>query len=457
MKDYDCLDIEFPTVDFNPYHIKCDSVSKIHHAHLYADSNDEIVLRIFYEDKTYFGEKLSTWAGTIDWKKFGSFIQVKNVSNNDRLRKIDLSEAELRGIQSSSSNYEGGKRYVVVKIDTAKFYWSPVPEKINTAEFYLNDAGFRVVKPFYSILFGFDGKFNISRMDGMDNFFTLGKSEFRPEFDTYSNDSKNNKVATIVKEPKIEFKYKEPVTEGEAIFYGEVVLTLASFFHHIKIDYTLRRIHLPEHTITIKKIERKNYLETGGGLWGFGIIGELNKFLQTNWQQGLMTNFSTISKAVTLFNQALLVDSTSSFLIRYNIIEICDKIRPEKVKFNFATNEEERKKKFEESLNILLQTINTDEKEQFKVRWNNVQELLQNKPMVNQLVTFLKSQNLNPDEFPIKVKELKELRDQITHGSVSNIDIELLRKANILLYRISGILILNLMGIKDWKLTKEII
>ena len=32
-----------------------------------------------------------------------------------------------------------------------------------------------------------------------------------------------------------------------------------------------------------------------------------------------------------------------------------------------------------------------------------------------------------------------------------------LRKANILLYRISGILILNLMGIKDWKLNTEII
>ena len=59
-------------------------------------------------------------------------------------------------------------------------------------------------------------------------------------------------------------------------------------------------------------------------------------------------------------------------------------------------------------------------------------------------------------EQQILIDELKKLRDNITHGSVDKVDSEQLRQANILLYRISGILILNLMGIKEWKLSTDI-
>ena len=76
--------------------------------------------------------------------------------------------------------------------------------------------------------------------------------------------------------------------------------------------------------------------------------------------------------------------------------------------------------------------------------------------MKNQLVSFLESQNLDPKTFPVKIDDLKDLRNNITHGSISKVNTEQLRQANILLYRISGILILNLMGIKDWKLNTEI-
>lgn len=104
----------------------------------------------------------------------------------------------------------------------------------------------------------------------------------------------------------------------------------------------------------------------------------------------------------------------------------------------------------------LLETIDKSEHEEFKKRWHNVLTLLQNKPMKNQLTSFLESQNLDPKTFPIKLDILKKLRDSITHGSVDKVNTEELRQANILLYRISGILILNLMGIKEWKLNTEI-
>ncbi|WP_417861442.1 hypothetical protein [Winogradskyella sediminis] len=463
MSEFHCLDIEFPNVDFSPYYIKSKKeVDKIHHAHLFART-DEIELRIFYDDESYFGEKLSVWSDTVDYKKFGSFIKVKVTENhtNERIQKIDISDAKLFGISSGSNYYEGKQKYVIVKIDTVKFYWNPNEENKNTAEFYLDDKGFRVVNPFYGVFgpktfFKNDGKFEINRMNDSKKFYKLGKSSFRPEFNVYSKGNKKDRTATIIKEPKIQFKYQNGITEEEAVFYGVVVLMLASFYHHIKIDYTLRRIHLPENTITIKNIEEKNYYDTSGNLWGFEIHWNFNKFLQASWQKETIKNFTLLSKAITLFNQSHLVDNSSAFLIRYNIIEICDKHKQDNEKFTLILNKKQRKVKQDSALSKLLETIAKDEHEEFKKRWGNVQTLLQNKPMKNQLVSFLESQSLDPKTFPVSIKDLKELRDFITHGSIEKVDLETLRKSNILLYRISGILILNLMGIKDWKLNTEI-
>ena len=139
--------------------------------------------------------------------------------------------------------------------------------------------------------------------------------------------------------------------------------------------------------------------------------------------------FNQVSKAITLFNQSHLVDNSSAFLIRYNIIEICDKQKQSKEKFTLTLNKKQRKAKQDEALSKLLETIKSTEHEEFKKRWQNVQSLLQNKPMKIQLISFLENQNLDPKTFPVSI---------------------------ILLYRISGILILNLMGIKDWKLNTEI-
>lgn len=463
MSDYHCLDIEFLNVDFSSYYIKSTTeISKVLHAHLY-ENKDEIELKIFFDDQTYFGEKLMVWSSKIDLKKFGTFLKVEVIKNhtNERLQNVDLSEAKLLGSKNSSNYYENGKKYIIVKIDNVKLYWNPVEHKIHTAEFYLGDNGFRVVEPFYSFLspksfLKNDGKFDIGRMKDSTRFYKLGKSTFRPEYHFVSKDDRKERVATVTKEPKIQFKYDKGITEKEAVLYGDMVLMIASFYHHIKIDYILRRIHLPENTITIKNIEEKNFFNTSGNLWGFEIYWDLNKFLQASWQKETVKNFALLSKAIASFNQSHLVDSYSTFLIRYNIIEICDKQKQDNVKFKLTLNKKQTKAKQDEALAKLLVTIDKKEHEDFKKRWHNVQTLLQNKPMKNKLVSFLESQNLDPKTFPIKIDNLKNLRNNITHGSIDKVNTEQLRQANILLYRICGILILNLMGIRDWKLNTKI-
>jgi hypothetical protein len=464
MSDFHCLDIEFSNIDFSKYGYpnKKAKINKVHHAHLYVKT-DEIELRILFDEETGFGEALMDWSSKIDWRKFGSFLKVEVTKNhtNERLEKVDLSEAKLVGSTNSTNFYEQGKKYISVRIDTVKFYWQPNEEEKNTAEFYLDDKGFRVVEPYYSFLspkkwFVNDGNFKIGRMNDSNKFYKLGISKFRPEFNFVSKDGRKNRVATVTKEPKIQFKYQSGITEEKAVFYGDVVLMLASFYHHIKIDYILCRIHLPENTITIKKLEQKNFVDSNGNLWGFGIYWDFNKFLQSSWQKETLKNFKLLSKAIKLFNQSHIVDAYSTFLIRFNIIEICDKQKQNNVKFTPALNKKQTRVKQDKALKILLETITTNEHEEFKKRWHNVLTLLQNKPMKNQLVSFLESQNLDPKIFPVKLNELKELRDNITHGSIDKVNVEKLRQANVLLYRISGILILNLMGIREWKLNTEI-
>lgn len=463
MDEFYDIFIQFPKIEFNSFYGKGNvEVGAWYSARLYV-RRDEIVLRIFYDYETYFHFKFQKWLYSINFKDFNSFIKTKltHEKSNERLQSIDLSEVKLKRFTSGSNYIEDNRKYVDVFLDTVKFYYKPNLEFQNTAEFYFDDKGFRVVQPFYSILNESSNNedvnsFIINRMRDSNMFFKFEDSEFRPEFNFVTRDNTNVKSISIVKEPKIQFKYLESITEENAIHYGEVVLMLASFYFHIKIDYTLRRIHLSENTLVIKNLEQKNYLDKEGYLWGFGLYWNFNQFLQSSWQKGTTENYKLLSKVIKKFNQSHLVNSSSAFLIKYNILEICDKSRKQKEKFTFVLNKNQRKEKQVQALTELLDTISEDEHEDFKKRWESVQAFLMNKPMKKQLNSFLESQNLDHTKFPISLKQLNQLRNNITHGSIDNVDTELLRKANILLYRICGILILNLMGIKEWELNTEI-
>jgi hypothetical protein len=451
MENTYCLDLEFPEVNFDNYWVKCDVVTLKHHAHLISKSN-EIVIRVYYDFKTHFDKKFSTWASTINWRKFGSYVIVSGETENERVQKIDLSEAQLVGFHINSDFVENGKMYFVINIDTVKTYWNPVKEEVNTAEFYLNEAGFRVVKGFYSTLFGWDGKFEITRMNEMHEYYSIGTSEFRPEYNFCLSDDRDKREASVTKEPKIQFRYKERLYEEEAWKYAQIVRLIASFYFNTNIDFTLSRIHLPDNTITIKKIDQKEPVKYSGGLTSFKSQLNFHKLLLSNWQSNLIENFQKLSKAIELFNQAILVDSNSEFLIRYNIIEICNTVKQTTGKFKEIIDGNAKQKKYSEALGVILETIDKEEHEDFTKKWTSLIGKLVYKPMKSPLITFLESQKLNPAEFPISIDELNDLRNNITHGSINNVDPEQLRKANTLLYRINGIIILNLMGISDWKL-----
>ncbi|HCN84955.1 MAG TPA: hypothetical protein DIT07_15260 [Sphingobacteriaceae bacterium] len=424
----------------------------IHHAHLYSREN-EIELRILFESNTYFGRKLSLWASQINLKMFGSFIQTSNENQNDRLEKIDFTNASLLGVTNSTSQYEGDFEYVIIKIDCIKFYWIPSKENINTAEFYLNEYGFKVVKNFYAPLFGIDGGFNISRMNGMDVFYTLENTEFRPEFNFCYSDNKSNSEAKITKEPKIQFRYKDNITETEAIKYADLIRTIASFYFHTPIDYTLSRIHLEKNTITIKKIQKKSALESSGNFLGFKNYWNFHKLMNSNWQKSALDNNDMLIIVVSRFLHAKNVYDTSKFLIYYSIIEYLKAMHDEiNSEFSFIGTKKTRNTKCNEAVNLLLEIVPKEEQEEFKIRLDSLKDGLKFRPMKRPLEELLLKNKINLNECSIDLKKLVEIRNSLVHGSPKIINYDELEKANKLLYRITGILILQLIGVNEWEL-----
>jgi hypothetical protein len=454
MQEPKCFEISFPGVEFDKlYPWAKENVPEKLHAHLY-DHEDEIELRILFDSKTHFGDKFGRWMTDIKFKKFGSYLQVHEVERNERLLKIDLCNSALLKSSFGGNQFEDGFEYVSIKLDTVKYYFKPRIEEPSNGEFYFTDAGFKMVEDYYAPLFGWDGEFKINRMDDMDSFYPIGKADFRPEFNFSYHDNKGHESVTINKEPKLNFTYREAVTEEEAILYGDIIALLSSFFFHTQIDYLIKKIYLPEHNIVIRKIHPKSCNVRKRNLSGFGIHGDFDEFLKKDWASKTFENKEKLIRIITQFNQSHVVDPYSKFMVRFNIIEVANTLsKNSTTKFNKIPDKQKRKQKEEEALSLVLETIDPNDHLDFTKKWKSCfDNHLIYRPMKEALVAFLEQEGLKVEEFPISFKRLTDIRNDIVHGSMEEVEPDELENANTLLYRLNGILILNLLGINEWKL-----
>lgn len=456
MRDYYCCDISFPNIDFDSYMVSAEIVKPIHHAHLYLNENT-IELKVLFDPKTHFGHKFNRWAAEINWNAFGSQIQASGEDQNDGLDKIDFENSELTGISNGSNQFEGGFQYIIININTIKIYGNSSTENVNRAEFYLNDSGFEVVKNYYTPLLGDDGSFNFSRMNGMDVFYPLENSEFRPEFNFRSTDNKNHNQAKIIKFPKIEFRFNNQVTELEVIKYADVIRTIASFYFHKPIDYITSIVYLEKHTITIKKIQKNIRSESSGNLWGFKNYWNFHELLNSDWQKSSLANYDRLKIVISRFLHAVDVYDSSKFLIYYSIIEYLKATHKEiKSEFSFIGSKRDKSKVCDEALELMLAIVQQNEQEEFKRKWTSLKSDLKYRPMKEPLEEFLTKSKIEIKNCTITLNRLVEIRNSLIHGSSKVITTDEIDKANKLLYRISGILILQLMGINEWKMDLEL-
>ena len=455
MDEHYCFDIEFDTNDIDTAYDRGNNtpIAKTHHAHLY-ESHERIEIKVYFDVKTDLDKKLMEWTAKINWRKFGQYIKSSNATQNPRMLNLSFEKAQLKGVSSSSSNIEGQFNYFLINVDWVHIEWQANHEEHNTAEFYLNPAGFKVASSFYAPLFGFDNKFESQRRS--EKYFKIDAVEYRPEFSFgYSDNSKSTEIK-IMKAPFL--KFKNVADEESIVKYANMVCSALSFFYQNNITYFFVRIRLPLKTVAIRKLLSPQVDYSANSLWHLNYHKPLEKYLESDWHIGFLQNREKLFKAIQNYVQAFQVDESSRYLLLYNILEVMmSGTANAEQKFTSALNEQEENKKYQEALTVLLTTIPETEHELFKDKWKGIKGKLTYKPQKSPLKELLISISLNPDNFPISIDRIKEIRDKLTHGSINSVKRDELEKATLLIYRITGILILNRMGISEWKLDTEIV
>ncbi|MDX2360719.1 MAG: hypothetical protein QNK23_07925 [Crocinitomicaceae bacterium] len=324
-KEY-CLEIKFKDVGFDSFYSGKELCPESFHGHLIL-TESEIELQIFYPSSTYFGRKFSSWAQKIRWDEFGQFISTKLLTKHERLKKFDLSNAAILGIQTGSQIHKELGSWITLKIDYCKSYWNPVKDNVGTAEFYLNESGFQLVSDFYGVMWPQeDGGFSIGRMNDAKDWYKLDDIDFSPQYNFAHRDSHSTKEAVITKEPKFQFQFKFEPTLSENRLYKSVKIftSISSFYYRNSIDFVFARIHRKQHTILIKRVltNRINSSFKGSN----SII--LNKANLNTLFEGLSQfqmkdcNVQRLGLNVEKFWQSGYVDLRSSLLLKFAILEI---------------------------------------------------------------------------------------------------------------------------------------
>ncbi|POY39624.1 hypothetical protein C3L50_10715 [Flavobacterium alvei] len=397
---------------------------------------DNIELRIFTGLDRFSLVKLLTHLENKSFSKLSNLISTHCKEDIT----IDLSNSMLLSFSTSVSD-----DVISISLDSVKIH-QPINSDKNTATFHLNEVGFNFVKHFYSFLSVNENVFELKKRT--EEIYEGYNCKVFPGFSYNYSSSRDIPEMNITKIPTLNFEFELDENMENLLKKVNSIITVCSFFMHSNLEYYRSTIHFKNTKINEYKILKKTIIkDTSISFRNFSLNWKPSTFLSESWKKEAFDNFDKLEKIIKLFNQALIVDDRSKLLIRYNIIEICmGGTTKNGDKFKFTENKDEI---YEEAFKVLQVMIPQDELIDFKTKWSNAIRNMDYKPMKSPLVEFLKSNNLPLDELPVKFDEIKKMRDCITHGSIK-IKPSQLNRTNVLLYRISGILILNLLGIKDW-------
>ncbi|MFW5891658.1 MAG: hypothetical protein ACOCUI_05515, partial [bacterium] len=226
-----------------------------------------------------------------------------------------------------------------------------------------------------------------------------------------------------------------------------------SFFAKSKIDYSYARIILTKKEIEIYQVNNPQVQKPWFNLFPFSINWNLHEFLKYNWVASALKNKQKLDVAINKFLQSQIVDGRSRFLLLYNVIEMC-KSNNKKVseKFVLAVKEDKKKEIFDSALEILLKAISKDEHEEFEKKWNSICKNIDFKPHQGVLKEYLESIGVDVSKKSKDLEKAIQMRNNITHGSIKKVKEAELISLNKMLWKLAGISILELLGIKEWKL-----
>lgn len=390
---------------------------------------------------------LRQWISDQKLNEINSSIEIIKIYNNENIESIYFDESNIISLK-----LEGESASIILSFDSVTIK-SKVEDLKEFANCRLNNIGFKLISNIYGLLsYKGENEFKV----GKQTDIKIHTDEYiiEPYFEyDYSSSVKESDIK-ITKVPYLQFELLKSFDYTEVKNIVDSYLLGCSYFMHSNIDFNILTIQIKGFQYNSFKILDESIIPETIGFRSLGNKLRPKEFLEKLWINHARKNLDILKIIIPMQLQSMLVRQRTRFLIRYNIIEICKgggNVTRDTFTFNQNTSEA-----FNSSLELILKTLPIAEREEFELRWSSAEKMLKYKPMKSDLELFLLEKGLPVNDFPIELKKITEIRNKLVHGSKNSYDEDYLEKVNYLMYRISGILILDLLGIKEWKLNTNL-
>ena len=464
------LKINIDNLDsFYPNQEKC---SQIYQTELIIDdkNNNEIQLKIFFDDKEYLGEKIMQWNHFNDLNLIDYFQAIEIISP-ENLLEIDFLNYRCKGMENSTGFYEFNLKYFTIKLTGIKKSFSNTEKSASTI--YLNQQSFGLIELNYNYNQHFSWskeEYNWKPKNKIKEYINFGNISFKPEHNFFNSTKNHLEKISIQKAPKLTIQYND-LNESEIKKHIELICTLYSFYSIENIDYSLSRIYTKDKLhIEIRDVSNNISKDYHGIFrWEF-YQNPLNLFINVDSTQ-LLENSDFYKKIVERYIYSQKTSGESKFMILYSILEqirnkyILDKkIEKEKAgetpnlkkvteEYSFNLSKTQTDKFIKKTLENITEIVSEKDKELFKKEIKYKLTPIKVVSMINQFQSLFEYIKIEPKEFDLDFLELKSLRDSIFHGRPISENLENLNKINLYkcLPKFVGTVILKYSGIENIK------
>lgn len=444
-ENYFCFKIDFVNLE---YGYKDSFQEKKFHAHLYYQNEEEIELKLFYDEFTQLKPIIDHFIYSLGFENFGNYLNASELDKNRNLIEIDFSTSRLNQFTINHTNCE-----ISLKLDKVRWVFDNKNQSIQFSEFILNDNGFKIIKDYYSIIFQNDeNKFEHIKMKDKPESYEIYNCKMQFKFNYLTSSSIDKYEMKIIKVPILKFEYFNKIAETTVLDILERILILSSFYKQGFVDYKFASICINNKNINIRKVDNIETTERYGSFYSWSIDSDFDKILKLDWQFNLEKHQKKLKRIVELFIHAIQIkDNQSKLLMFYNLIEICAKNSDdisEVINIKEGYNKEEAKSK---AFELLIQIISEEDKLEFENSWKNSTIRLFEKNLTRKINNYLKSIELPLEDLGIRFNKIAQVRGNITHGSLSITENKLI-DINHQLYMICGAIILDMINIKKWSI-----
>jgi hypothetical protein len=441
-----CLNISFDIPNLDDY-LKSENIKNVDknfHAHLIIEEQGEIVLKVYFDDKTYFDNKLANWLHKEKSSKaLGKAIIINEIKDRDRILAIHFDKCIERSYILGSNQYEGNNKFIIFKLDQIRIEYKPVKKYNFESEIYFTDSAYSLINEnFNSDNFCLNPNIWES-INYQKELVDIGKIKFIFDFFNQIGKDNNGYDNLIIRNPRLVIKH-DNLSFEEISIYVELIVSLMELYtgHEIKIHFWR---HHSEMSTVVKTYDNSEKAVFKKYNLGIDFDGDLYKLI-TSISLKMLENTSVISEITHKYNLSRTSSGSTRFMLLFSIIEKLKKhfgIKNQKGE-NFQFTDPKIHEKIDEFFDELLNEIKDEtQKTSFLSLKKDKISMLVYLPLKDQFNEGFLEHDLDPVKYNLDFKRVIKMRNEIFHGKFIEPENQELKSINDALYNFVGALILK--------------